>query len=93
MKIKITNKLTKKQQSQAIKLFVKYFPVRNKKDGTEHFTFYLNNTLKKKMIIAQDEKSNLLGIYILLNRKISFFGCNLKVINMSYLVVKDQKNF
>ena len=46
-----------------------------------------------KNIIALDEESNLLGIFILLNRRTSFFGKVLKINNMSYLVVKDQKNF
>ena len=93
MKIKITNKLTKKQFSQALNIFIKFFPIKNKKTGINHFKFYLTNTLNKKNIIALDEESNLLGIFILLNRKTSFFGKVLKINHMSYLVVKDQKNF
>jgi len=93
MKIKIVNNLTRKQFNQAIKLLVKYFPAKTKRDGIDHFKFYLNNTLKKKNVIALDKKSNLLGIFTLLNRRTSFFGCSLKIINMSYMVVKDQKNF
>ena len=31
MKIKITNKLTKKQFSQALNIFIKFFPIKNKK--------------------------------------------------------------
>ena len=93
MKIKIVNNLTRKQFSQAIRLLVKYFPVKNKRDGSENFKFYLKSALKKKNVIALDEKSNLLGIFTLLNRRTSFFGCSLKIINMSYMVVKDQKNF
>ena len=93
MKIKIVNNLNKKQFSQAIKLLVKYFPAKTKRDGIDHFKFYFNNALKKKIVIALDEKSNLLGIFTLLNRKTSFFGRSLKIIHMSYWVVKNQKDF
>ena len=77
MKIKITNKLTKKQFNQALNIFIKFFPVKNKKNGINHFKFYLTNTLNKKIVLALDKNSNLLGIFILLNRRI-FFGKTFK---------------